>query len=59
MQLGKYKEALDFALAAKCLAPSSAEVAEKVDSIRKQLSAGFCLEACFLFYLSFLLGCLM
>uniref|UniRef100_A0A7C9A7E4 WD and tetratricopeptide repeats protein 1 n=1 Tax=Opuntia streptacantha TaxID=393608 RepID=A0A7C9A7E4_OPUST len=38
-QLGKYKEALDFALAAKCLAPSSAEVAEKVDSIRKQLSA--------------------
>ncbi|XP_074279406.1 protein ALTERED SEED GERMINATION 2 isoform X2 [Silene latifolia] len=36
--LGKHKEALDFALAAQCLAPSSVEVAERVEIIQKQLS---------------------
>lgn len=40
MQLGKHKGALDFALAAQCLDPSNAEVAERVENIRKQLSAG-------------------
>ncbi|KAL2927424.1 WD and tetratricopeptide repeats protein 1 [Bienertia sinuspersici] len=39
LQLGKYKEALDFALAAQCLDPSNAEVAERVANIQKQLSA--------------------
>ncbi|GAB4844926.1 Protein ALTERED SEED GERMINATION 2 [Ancistrocladus abbreviatus] len=38
MQLGKYKEALDFALAAQCLAPSN-EVAERVEGIQKHLAA--------------------
>ncbi|XP_010675524.2 protein ALTERED SEED GERMINATION 2 [Beta vulgaris subsp. vulgaris] len=38
-QLGKHKGALDFALAAQCLDPSNAEVAERVEIIRKQLSA--------------------
>ncbi|XP_057533698.1 protein ALTERED SEED GERMINATION 2 isoform X2 [Amaranthus tricolor] len=38
-QLGKHKEALDFALAAQCLDHSNAEVSERVECIRKQLSA--------------------
>ncbi|KAK9713955.1 hypothetical protein RND81_06G061000 [Saponaria officinalis] len=38
-QLGKHKEALDFALAAKCLDPSSSDVLEMVERIQKQLSA--------------------
>ncbi|XP_048331890.1 protein ALTERED SEED GERMINATION 2 isoform X1 [Ziziphus jujuba] len=37
-QLGKHKEALDFARAAQCLAPSSSEVAERVESIKKDLA---------------------
>lgn len=45
MQLDKHKEALDFALAAQCLVPSS-EVAERVESIKKHLAAG-CLNFCF------------
>ncbi|CAK9148998.1 unnamed protein product [Ilex paraguariensis] len=38
-QLGKHKEALDFAIAAHSLAPSDSEVAEKVENIRKHLAA--------------------
>ncbi|KAK2998310.1 hypothetical protein RJ639_023417, partial [Escallonia herrerae] len=38
-QLGKHKEALDFATAAQALAPSDPEVAETVGSIKKQLAA--------------------
>ncbi|KAL9245565.1 hypothetical protein vseg_019201 [Gypsophila vaccaria] len=38
-QLGKHREALDFALAAKCLDPSRSEVSEMVERIQKQLSA--------------------
>lgn len=39
-QLSKYKEALDFAVAAHILDPSNSLGAEKVDSIKKQLDAG-------------------
>ncbi|PIA56282.1 hypothetical protein AQUCO_00700547v1 [Aquilegia coerulea] len=39
MQLAKHKEALDFAFAAQCLAPSNSEAAERVESIRGQLAA--------------------
>ncbi|GMH00218.1 hypothetical protein Nepgr_002057 [Nepenthes gracilis] len=39
LQLGKHKEALDFAFAAQCLAPSNSEVAERVESIQQQLAA--------------------
>ncbi|KAK1554014.1 hypothetical protein Q3G72_006646 [Acer saccharum] len=38
-QLSKYKEALDFAVAAHCLDPSNSLGAEKVDNIKKQLAA--------------------
>ncbi|KAL5777330.1 hypothetical protein ACOSP7_010256 [Xanthoceras sorbifolium] len=38
-QLSKYKEALDFAVAAQCLDPSNSLGAEKVDNIKKQLAA--------------------
>ncbi|XP_022976302.1 WD and tetratricopeptide repeats protein 1-like [Cucurbita maxima] len=38
-QLGRHKEALDFAFAAQCLAPSNPEVAEKVESIKRDLAA--------------------
>ncbi|KAM7514516.1 hypothetical protein LguiA_004099 [Lonicera macranthoides] len=38
-QLGKHKEALEFATAALLLAPSDSEVAERVENIKKQLSA--------------------
>ncbi|KAE8651395.1 WD repeat protein iqw1 isoform X2 [Cucumis sativus] len=38
-QLGRHKEALDFAFAAQCLAPSNSEVAEKVESIKRDLAA--------------------
>ncbi|XP_021743634.1 WD and tetratricopeptide repeats protein 1-like isoform X1 [Chenopodium quinoa] len=38
-QLGKHKEALDFALAAQSLDPSRAEALDRVESIRKELSA--------------------
>lgn len=40
LQLGKHREALDFAYAAQCLAPSSSEVAERVENIKKDLAAG-------------------
>ncbi|XP_043713111.1 protein ALTERED SEED GERMINATION 2 [Telopea speciosissima] len=39
LQLGKHKEALDYAVAAQRLAPSNSEVAEKVESIKAQLAA--------------------
>ncbi|XP_022133740.1 WD repeat protein iqw1 isoform X2 [Momordica charantia] len=38
-QLGRHKEALDFAFAAQCLAPSNPEVAEKVESVKRDLAA--------------------
>ncbi|KAA8528339.1 hypothetical protein F0562_035694 [Nyssa sinensis] len=38
-QLGKHKEALDFALAAQILAPSDSEVAASVENIKKHLAA--------------------
>ena len=37
LQLSKYKEALEFAIAAQSLAPSDNEVALKVESIKKQI----------------------
>lgn len=39
LQLGKLKEALDYALAAKKLAPSNSEASDKVESIKTQLAA--------------------
>ncbi|XP_057974585.1 protein ALTERED SEED GERMINATION 2 isoform X2 [Malania oleifera] len=39
LQLGKHKEAQEFAVAADCLAPSDSEVAEKVENIKKHLAA--------------------
>ncbi|KAL5714321.1 Protein ALTERED SEED GERMINATION 2 [Ranunculus cassubicifolius] len=39
LQLGKHKEALAFALAAQCLAPSNYEAAERVESIKEHLIA--------------------
>ncbi|XVF36615.1 hypothetical protein REPUB_Repub19eG0072400 [Reevesia pubescens] len=38
-QLGKHKEALDFAVAAQCLSPSDTMASEKVESIKKHLAA--------------------
>ncbi|KAM7253282.1 hypothetical protein ACFE04_008850 [Oxalis oulophora] len=38
-QLGKHKEALDFATAAQCVAPSSQAIAEKVENIKKNVVA--------------------
>ncbi|EOY15398.1 WD and tetratricopeptide repeat protein, putative isoform 5 [Theobroma cacao] len=38
-QLGKHKEALDFAVAAQCFSPSDTMAAEKVENIRKHLAA--------------------
>ncbi|KAJ0026363.1 hypothetical protein Pint_08433 [Pistacia integerrima] len=38
-QLSKYKEALEFALAAQCLDPSNSSVAEKVENLKKQIAA--------------------
>ncbi|KAJ4828567.1 hypothetical protein Tsubulata_029452 [Turnera subulata] len=38
-QLGKHKEALDFAIAAQCSAPANAELAEWVESIKKDIAA--------------------
>ncbi|GKV09451.1 hypothetical protein SLEP1_g20950 [Rubroshorea leprosula] len=38
-QLNKHKEALEFAMAAQCLAPSNTVVAEKVESIKNKISA--------------------
>ncbi|XP_012067963.1 WD and tetratricopeptide repeats protein 1 isoform X2 [Jatropha curcas] len=38
-QLGKYKEALDFAVAAQHVAPSNTEIAEWVENIKKNLAA--------------------
>lgn len=40
LQLGKYKEALDFAVAAQCVQPTNVEVAERVEEIKKHLTAG-------------------
>lgn len=40
LQLGRHKEALDFAFAAQYLAPSNPEVAEKVESVKRDLAAG-------------------
>ncbi|XP_022768413.1 WD and tetratricopeptide repeats protein 1-like isoform X2 [Durio zibethinus] len=37
-QLGKRKEALDFAVAAQCLSPSDTMAAEKVENIKKHLA---------------------
>lgn len=38
-QLCKYKEALDFAIAAQCLDPSNSVMAEKVENIKKHIAA--------------------
>ncbi|KAJ8771533.1 hypothetical protein K2173_026710 [Erythroxylum novogranatense] len=38
-QLGKYKEALEFALAAQCSAPSNTEMSEWVENIKKNLAS--------------------
>ncbi|XP_039070107.1 WD and tetratricopeptide repeats protein 1-like isoform X1 [Hibiscus syriacus] len=38
-QLGKHKEALDFAVPAQCLSPYDTMAAEKVENIRKHLAA--------------------
>ncbi|GMI90994.1 ALTERED SEED GERMINATION 2 [Hibiscus trionum] len=37
-QLGKHKEALDFAIAAQCLSPCDTMAAEKVENIKKHLA---------------------
>ncbi|XVE95216.1 hypothetical protein REPUB_Repub02eG0076900 [Reevesia pubescens] len=37
-QLGKHKEALDFAVSAQCLSPSDTMAGEKVDNIKKHLA---------------------
>ncbi|KAK6940224.1 WD40 repeat, partial [Dillenia turbinata] len=39
MQLGKHKEALDFAFAAQCLVPYNPDVAERVENIKQHLAA--------------------
>ncbi|KAK6938093.1 WD40 repeat [Dillenia turbinata] len=39
LQLGKHKEALDFALAAQCLVPYNPEVGERVENIKQHLAA--------------------
>lgn len=39
-QLGKCKEALDFATAAQQLNPSDADIVAKVESIKRDLQAG-------------------
>ncbi|KAI9106813.1 hypothetical protein K1719_022341 [Acacia pycnantha] len=39
-QLGRHKEALDFAVAAHLLAPSAPEVAERVESVKKDIASG-------------------
>ncbi|MQM04525.1 hypothetical protein Taro_037326, partial [Colocasia esculenta] len=39
LQLGKYQEALDYATAAHCVAPSNSEVSELVKLIKEQLHA--------------------
>lgn len=41
LQLGKHKEALDFACAAQQLDPSGSDVAERIESVKKDLAAGF------------------
>ncbi|XP_022735577.1 WD and tetratricopeptide repeats protein 1-like isoform X3 [Durio zibethinus] len=38
-QLGKHKEALDFAVSAQCLSPSDNMAAEKVENLKKHLAA--------------------
>ncbi|KAK8692391.1 hypothetical protein V6N13_075852 [Hibiscus sabdariffa] len=38
-QLGKYKEALDFAVAAQCLSPYDTMAADKVENVKKHLDA--------------------
>ncbi|XP_031392600.1 WD and tetratricopeptide repeats protein 1 isoform X2 [Punica granatum] len=38
-QLGKQKEALDFALAAQCLSPSNSELEKKVEDLKRQIDA--------------------
>uniref|UniRef100_A0A2N9I9X6 Anaphase-promoting complex subunit 4 WD40 domain-containing protein n=1 Tax=Fagus sylvatica TaxID=28930 RepID=A0A2N9I9X6_FAGSY len=38
-QLGKHKDALDFAIAAHLLAPSNSKAAERVENVRKDLAA--------------------
>lgn len=39
-QLGKHKEALDFALSARCLSPSDPKLEERVQDIKQRLAAG-------------------
>lgn len=40
LQLGKLKEALDYAMAAQNLAPSNSEASDRVNSIKEQLTQG-------------------
>lgn len=40
LQLGKLKEALDYAMAAQNLAPSNSEASDRVKSIKEQLTQG-------------------
>jgi hypothetical protein len=49
LQLGKHKDALEFAIAAQDLAPSNSEVAERVENVKKDLAAG--LYLCYAFYI--------
>jgi len=49
MQLGKLKEALEYAVAAQNIAPSNSQASERVLSIRNQLAAGWCLYYLYIF----------
>lgn len=40
LQLGRHKEALDFAVASHSLAPSKSEVAERVENVKKDIALG-------------------
>lgn len=40
LQIGKKKEALDFAIAAKCLCPPNSELEEMIEDLKKQLATG-------------------
>lgn len=43
LQLGKHKEALEFALEAQILSPSNSKAVDRVDNVKRDLAAGLCL----------------
>lgn len=47
LQLGKHKEALEFAICAQSLAPSGTEAAEKVENLKRHITAGQWLYYCY------------